>query len=255
MPQYNTVMVTVKKRSRWTMPVVAMVFVFAVVMQLLTPVLAYAKTVDDIHDMNYKYYAARYLRDCLAGLDSRLKNNIPLAAMNEGTWLTGGDRKVITGYIFEPTDGLAGCEETGLVKTAMMSLGYEKDPGKLLTDIGYTKQGATFIRPPGGDTMNTTIVDKLQQTNYALYVYYQKLFVDKCNLVEPPTGNGETITVNKAVLGDDGNWSVKPVQMQWKDAGMHGKVNNSDYRVSEVSCDNLRHKAGSSQNNVVKICF
>lgn len=239
MPQYNTVMVTVKKRSRWTMPIVAVVFLFVTVLQLFSPAITYAKTVDDIHDINYKYYAARYLRDCLAGLDSRLKNSIPLAALNENTWLTGGDHKVITGYIFEPTDGLAGCAETGLVKTAMMSLGYENDPGKLLTDIGYTKQGANFIRPASGDTMNVTIVDKLQQPNYARYVYYQKLFVDNCKLVEPPAGNGEDVTVNKAVLGDDGNWSVKPVTMRWQDASVHGTVNNPDYRVSSVTCDNL----------------
>lgn len=239
MPQYNTVMVTVKKRSRWTMPIVAVVFLFVTILQLFSPAITYAKTVDDIHDINYKYYASRYLRDCLAGLDSRLKNSIPLAALNENTWLTGGDHKVITGYIFEPTDGLAGCEETGLVKTAMMSLGYENDPGKLLTDIGYTKQGANFIRPASGDTMNVTIVDKLQQPNYARYVYYQKLFVDNCKLVEPPAGNGEDVTVNKAVLGDDGNWSVKPVTMRWQDASVHGTVNNPDYRVSSVTCDNL----------------
>lgn len=239
MPQYNTVMVTVKKRSRWTMSIVAAVFLFVTILQLFSPAITYAKTVDDIHDINYKYYAARYLRDCLAGLDSRLKNSIPLAALNENTWLTGGDHKVITGYIFEPTDGLAGCEETGLVKTAMMSLGYGNDPGKLLTDIGYTKQGANFIRPASGDTMNVTIVDKLQQPNYARYVYYQKLFVDKCKLVEPPAGNGEDVTVNKAVVGDDGNWSVKPVTMRWQDASVHGTVNNPDYRVSSVTCDNL----------------
>lgn len=239
MPQYNTVMVTVKKRSRWTMSIVAAVFLFVTILQLFSPAITYAKTVDDIHDINYKYYAARYLRDCLAGLDSRLKNSIPLAALNEHTWLTGGDHKVITGYIFEPTDGLAGCEETGLVKTAMMSLGYENDPGKLLTDIGYTKQGANFIRPASGDTMNVTIVDKLQQPNYARYVYYQKLFVDNCKLVEPPAGNGEDVTVNKAVLGEDGNWSVKPVTMRWQDASVHGTVNNPDYRVSSVTCDNL----------------
>lgn len=239
MPQYNTVMVTVKKRSRWTMPIVAVVFLFVTILQLFSPAITYAKTVDDIHDINYKYYASRYLRDCLAGLDSRLKNSIPLAALNENTWLTGGDHKVITGYIFEPTDGLAGCAETGLVKTAMMSLGYENDPGKLLTDIGYTKQGANFIRPASGDTMNVTIVDKLQQPNYARYVYYQKLFVDNCKLVEPPAGNGEDVTVNKAVLGDDGNWSVKPVTMRWQDASVHGTVNNPDYRVSSVTCDNL----------------
>ncbi|MGB4957724.1 MAG: hypothetical protein WBO49_04700 [Candidatus Saccharimonas sp.] len=232
-------MVTVKKRSRWTMPIVAVVFLFVTILQLFSPAITYAKTVDDIHDINYKYYASRYLRDCLAGLDSRLKNSIPLAALNENTWLTGGDHKVITGYIFEPTDGLAGCGETGLVKTAMMSLGYENDPGKLLTDIGYTKQGANFIRPASGDTMNVTIVDKLQQPNYARYVYYQKLFVDNCKLVEPPAGNGEDVTVNKAVLGDDGNWSVKPVTMRWQDASVHGTVNNPDYRVSSVTCDNL----------------
>lgn len=221
------------------MPIVAVVFLFVTILQLFSPAITYAKTVDDIHDINYKYYASRYLRDCLAGLDSRLKNSIPLAALNENTWLTGGDHKVITGYIFEPTDGLAGCEETGLVKTAMMSLGYENDPGKLLTDIGYTKQGANFIRPASGDTMNVTIVDKLQQPNYARYVYYQKLFVDNCKLVEPPAGNGEDVTVNKAVLGDDGNWSVKPVTMRWQDASVHGTVNNPDYRVSSVTCDNL----------------
>lgn len=221
------------------MPIVAVVFLFVTILQLFSPAITYAKTVDDIHDINYKYYASRYLRDCLAGLDSRLKNSIPLAALNENTWLTGGDHKVITGYIFEPTDGLAGCGETGLVKTAMMSLGYENDPGKLLTDIGYTKQGANFIRPASGDTMNVTIVDKLQQPNYARYVYYQKLFVDNCKLVEPPAGNGEDVTVNKAVLGDDGNWSVKPVTMRWQDASVHGTVNNPDYRVSSVTCDNL----------------
>lgn len=199
----------------------------------------YADTASDIHDITYKYYAARYLRDCLANRGSARKH-IDSRYIIDGAFTSG--HKVVIGRYLEPVDGLAGCEESALINTALLSLGYADDPGRLLTDIGYTKQGNYYERRADDtDTMNATIVDKLQLPNYARYVYYQKLFSENCQLLELNSGgNGEIITVKKMVLGDDGEYSVKDVQMQWKDMSVHGSITKYDYLADQVTCDDLR---------------
>ncbi len=209
---------------------------------LLVSTPTYAGTAEDIHDITYKYYAAIYLRDCLARRGSP-RNHIPAASAKtimDGAFSSG--HKVVIGRYFEPDDGLAGCEETPLLTRALMSLGYANDPGRLLTDIGYTKVGNFYDRRPDDtDTMNTTIVDKIKLPNYARYVYYQKLFSENCQLLELNSGgNGEIITIKKMVLGDDGEYSIKDVQMQWKEMSVHGTISKYDHLADQVTCDNLR---------------
>ena len=107
-------MVKAKKHTRWTMPLVVAVFLLATVFQLLSPALVYAGTAEDIHDQNYKYYAARFIRDCLFNLDSRFKNSIAQVAINNGTWLKS-NHQVNIGRYFEHDDGVAGCGEAEIV--------------------------------------------------------------------------------------------------------------------------------------------
>lgn len=254
-------MVSTKNRSKWALPIVAIVFVLATILQLLTPTPVYADTESDIHDMNYKYYAARYLRDCLFNLDSRFKNSIAQNALNEGTWLYSG-YKVNIGRYFERDDGVAGCDETSIVKTAMTSLGYGSDPGKLLTDIGYTKQGDSYIRPASGDTMNTTVVDKYQQRDYAKYAALQYIFNNdtsdrgKCELIEPPTGKSPAqITYKKVVKNDNGEWVVQDTKAEFQTEYLakSNKV-NYDYKagaLNSATCIDLRTEMDGLVNAVV----
>lgn len=254
-------MVSAKNRSKWALSIVAIVFVLATILQLFTPTPVYADTESDIHDMNYKYYAARYLRDCLFNLDSRFKNSIAQNALNEGTWLYSG-YKVNIGRYFERDDGVAGCDETSIVKTAMTSLGYGSDPGKLLTDIGYTKQGDSYIRPASGDTMNTTVVDKYQQRDYAKYAALQYIFNNdtsdrgKCELIEPPTGKSPAqITYKKVVKNDNGDWVVQDTKAEFQTeyAAKSNKV-NYDYKAgarNSATCIDLRAEMDGLVNAVV----
>ena len=92
---------------------------------------AYADTASDIHDINYKHYAATYLRDCLYQTPAETKNRVLQSRLSDynytrffasNSWLVG------IGAYMEPTDGVAGCTEGELVRTALRSLGYESNP-------------------------------------------------------------------------------------------------------------------------------
>ncbi len=218
----------------------------ATVFQLLTPTLAYAGTKEDIHDMNYKFYAARFIRDCLFQLDARFKNSIPQNGINSGAWLTS-NHVVNIGRYFEPNDGQAGCGDAELVKTAMTSL-VGDNWGDLLIKIGYTKQGDNYIRPASGDTMNTTIVDKTIQLPYAKYAALKYIFDNdtsdrgKCELVEPPTGKSPAqVTYKKVVLNDKGKYVVEDVKGEFATeyAANNRKV-NYDYKAGQTNSASCR---------------
>lgn len=259
--QYIPVMVTAKKHSRWTMPLVAAVFVLATVFQLLSPALVYAGTAEDIHDQNYKYYAARFIRDCLFNLDSRFKNSIAQIAINNGTWLTS-NHKVNIGRYFEHDDGVAGCGEAEIVNTAMNSL-VGSNMGDLLLKIGYTKQGDNYIRPASGDTMNTTIVDKTIQLPYAKYAALKYIFDNdtsdrgKCELIEPPTGKSPAqVTYKKVVLNDKGEYEVQDTKAEFATEYAAGSTKvNYDYKAgarNSATCRQLLAEMDGLVGNVVQ---
>lgn len=259
--QYIPVMVKAKKHTRWTMPLVVAVFLLATVFQLLSPALVYAGTAEDIHDQNYKYYAARFIRDCLFNLDSRFKNSIAQVAINNGTWLTS-NHKVNIGRYFEHDDGVAGCGEAEIVNTAMKSL-VGSNMGDLLLKIGYTKQGDNYIRPASGDTMNTTIVDKTLQRDYAKYVALKYIFDNdtsdrgKCELIEPPTGKSPAqVTYKKVVLNDKGEYEVQDTKAEFATEYAAGSTKvNYDYKAgarNSATCRQLLAEMDGLVGNVVQ---
>lgn len=254
-------MVKAKKHTRWTMPLVVAVFLLATVFQLLSPALVYAGTAEDIHDQNYKYYAARFIRDCLFNLDSRFKNSIAQVAINNGTWLTS-NHKVNIGRYFEHDDGVAGCGEAEIVNTAMKSL-VGSNMGDLLLKIGYTKQGDNYIRPASGDTMNTTIVDKTLQRDYAKYVALKYIFDNdtsdrgKCELIEPPTGKSPAqVTYKKVVLNDKGEYEVQDTKAEFATEYAAGSTKvNYDYKAgarNSATCRQLLAEMDGLVGNVVQ---
>lgn len=242
----------------------------ATVVQLLTPTLAYADTASDMHDINYKHYAATYLRDCLYRLPNETKNTVLQARANDPTRFFASSWKVGIGLYMEADDGLAGCEEGSLVQTALESLGYAGNPGKLLTDIGYTvdktelgcnvenaacedgKQNR-YTRPSGGDTFNTFFARALGAVpGEVRYAAYQKIFASKCSLVEPPTGSGSAVTYKKVVL-KDGKYEVQDTKAEFpiEDKGTYnGKkvthdigvtpIKNYEYEGKSTTCRDLR---------------
>lgn len=254
-------MVKAKKHTRWTMPLVVAVFLLATVFQLLSPALVYAGTAEDIHDQNYKYYAARFIRDCLFNLDSRFKNSIAQVAINNGTWLTS-NHQVNIGRYFEHDDGVAGCGEAEIVNTAMKSL-VGSNMGDLLLKIGYTKQGDNYIRPASGDTMNTTIVDKTLQRDYAKYVALKYIFDNdtsdrgKCELIEPPTGKSPAqVTYKKVVLNDKGEYEVQDTKAEFATEYAAGSTKvNYDYKAgarNSATCRQLLAEMDGLVGNVVQ---
>ncbi len=233
----------------------------ATVFQLLTPTLAYAGTKEDIHDMNYKFYAARFIRDCLFQLDARFKNSIPQNGINNGTWLTS-NHQVNIGRYFEHDDGVAGCGEAEIVNTAMKSL-VGSNMGDLLLKIGYTKQGDNYIRPASGDTMNTTIVDKTIQLPYAKYVALKYIFDNdtsdrgKCELIEPPTGKSPAqVTYKKVVLNDKGEYEVQDTKAEFAtEYAANSRKVNYDYKAGQTnsaSCRELLAEMDGLINDVAK---
>lgn len=236
---------TVAQKTRKPRARLVFISILIAVASIITPLTAttpaYADTQSDIHDINYKYYAARYLRDCLAQLPGNQKGLIRQAALDQHVFLNPAqsNTKVSIGRYLEPDDGLAGCEETNLIQTAMASLGYGDDPGKLLTDIGYRKIDCTspdnatydaavctradvrqvkqvvYERVNDRDTMNASIVDKLTQPPYARYVAYRGIFTQHCQLVEPPTGNGSAVTYKKVVQDSDGTYKAEDTKAEF----------------------------------------
>ncbi len=268
----GTTVVTVRKIRR---PHIRLFFAALVLFtaSIITPLLVStptsAATADEINNMNDKFYAARYLRDCLFQRERTSGLPISQSMIDEGSPFQSTGHVVPIGRYLEPDDGQAGCRESKLIKTAMTSLdlGYGDNMGKFFTDIGYTREGANYIRPAGGDTMNSTIVDRLTQRGYAKYVVYQKIFTEKCKLVEPPTGQGTAITYKKVVLGDDGNYKVEDIQAEFaiqttrsgrdqskvnviKDAEI--KITNFDYEGQNTDCQGLRAAIDGLVGDVVQ---
>lgn len=240
---------------------------FASAVQLLTPTLAYADTKSDIHDMNYKYYAAIYLRDCIyhrsqetfGGKAHAALNTVSQSVLDDSSFLKSNNKLanglVNIGRYFERDDGVAGCEEREIVKSAMASLGYGDNPGKLLTDIGYTYDSANkkyIRRADGTDDMNTKVVAKYGQTAYAKYAALEYIFNNdtsdrgKCELIEPPNGAGGAvvITYKKVVKNDNGDWGVQDTQAQFQTAYTANNMKtNYDYKGGAskgASCKELR---------------
>lgn len=219
---------------------------------------AYADTAGDIHDINYKHYAATYLRDCLFNLPNETKNVVLQARANDSNRFLASSHKVGIGLYLEPTDGLAGCEEGGLVSTALQSLGYANNPSKLLTDIGYNVDRTTlgcnvenpacengtqnrYTRPPGGDKFNSVFANALgAQPRYAKYVAYMSIFNARCKLVEPPTGEGSAVTYKKVVLGGDGNYIIQDAKAEF--------VKNNPGRKDEFDTGRTQIKSFEYEN-------
>ncbi len=247
--------------------VLAIVFVVSVILSpFLSVQPAYADTAGKIHDINYKHYAATYLRDCLYHLPNETKNTVLQARANDPNRFFASSWKVGIGRYLESTDGVAGCEEGELIKRALLSLGYADNPGKLLTDIGYTvdktelgcsvqnvacengKQNR-YTRPTGGDQFNTFFATALSpQPQYAQYVAYMSIFNDRCKLIQPPTGNGSAVTYKKVVEGSDGEYKVESTKAEFviEDKGtINGKkvtFDTGNTQIEHFEYENLNTK-------------
>lgn len=240
---------------------------------------AYADTGSDIHDINYKHYAAIYLRDCLSRLPDDRKNTILQARANDPNVFLSSSWKVGIGLYLEPTDGVAGCEEGTLIQTALLSLGYADNPGKLLTDIGYTVDRTTlgcsvqnaacengtqnrYTRPAGGDTFNSVFASRLGDVpDYARYVAYMSIFNSYCQLVEPPTGDGSAITYKKVIKNSDGNYSVEDAKAEFIIENRGGgakfdtgktQIKRFEYNDKDTTCRDLLTGVGSLTSDVAR---
>lgn len=279
-------------RRKPTFFLVAALVSSTVIAPFMTTRTAYA----DATTENNAYYGAIFLRDCLQGYQNDTKNYyISEERLNNGSFLDenilarngiflSNDNSVNIGTVYGGTDGNIQCKDTSAVKAALSATGYGGNAAKLLTDIGYQK--VTKVVDIDGVQTNITAYElqgvssesainafndnifnpiRDARSPAAEYAAYQDLFNKNCSLNTGSaiTGVGQAVTLNKVVLGENGQYEVvsTPAEFAAKTVGsnIEGGTTNTgndpvfkpDYNVLGMTCSTLLNNMNNLANAVV----
>ncbi len=264
------------------MPLVAVVFMLATVVQLFAPTPASADAASFLGPINDRYYGARFLRDCLAQKGDA-KKSIPEGSADQMLAGTTGvsPTGVSIGMWFQPDSGRTNCNDGDKVNTALQSLGFSS-VGDYLLKIGYqqsTKEikkcdgtisngqcstgfyNATlniYNRVNDRDTAND-IVDKNQQISAAQYYNYIRILSATCNLSIPPTGKGAKATY-KQVIEDPakaGKFITKDVEVEFTNTQSIANrakypIDNYDWDGQSTTCEKLLEKINGMAGSIAE---
>ena len=251
------------------MPLVAVVFLLASVLQLLTPTLASADAASRLGPVNDKYYGARFLRDCLAqktGKQSIAAGDDSVMLTNITSAVTGVD----IGRWMEPDSGHIDCNNGDKIKNALTALGLSS-VGDYLIKVGYAKgqkdMGEVCTGPnynptcrqttidvytiSGNDTANA-LVDSMGQIPAAKFYAYQAIFNANCELSTTITGNGAAVTHRQVVEepANSGKFVAKDVPSEFPALVSQQTENQAPYRVTTKT-----DKEGNARKGIPKFDY